>query len=321
MDEVLAILDIALLASTIRLVAPILLAGLGGLFAQRAGIFNIALEGLMLIGAFFAVAGLHWTGNPYIGVLLAVVASTLVALILGVVVIDLKGNAIVAGLAINIFALGATTFLMRLVFGVSGGSFYDPSLHGLPNIDIPVVGDLPVIGQLVSGYSILVYLAIAAVPLSWLLLFRHPLGLRIRAVGEDPVAAGSVGISVRRTQYLTMLLSGALCGLAGAQLSISLVTQFVEGMTAGRGFIALVAVMFGRAHPIGVLLASLLFGFAYALTLRLQGIGVPPQFVAMLPYVATIVALIAVQERQNRRRARVPDAIREVDDAVAEPAT
>jgi ABC-type uncharacterized transport system permease subunit len=226
----------------------------------------------------------------------------------------------VAGLAINIFALGVTTFLMQLVFGVSGGSFYDASLQGLPNIDIPVIKDLPVIGQLVSGYSILVYLAIAAVPLSWLLLFRHPLGLRIRAVGEDPVAAGSVGISVRRTQYLTVLISGALCGFAGAQLSISLVTQFVQGMTAGRGFIALVAVMFGRAHPVGVLLASLLFGFAYALTLRLQGIGVPPQFVAMLPYVATIVALILVQERENRRRARVPEAIREVDDAVAEPA-
>jgi simple sugar transport system permease protein len=203
------------------------------------------------------------------------------------------------------------------VFDVAGGSFYDPSLKGLPNIDLPVIGDIPVIGQVVSGYSILVYFAVLAVPLAYVLLFHHPQGLRIRADGEDPVAAGSVGIGVRRTRYLTVLLSGALCGLAGAQLSISLVTQFVQGMTAGRGFIALVAVMFGRAHPLGVLLGSLLFGFAYALTLRLQGIGIPPQFVAMLPYVATIAVLILAQQRASRRRRTAdPDPIAEVDQPI-----
>jgi simple sugar transport system permease protein len=315
MEEILAIFDVALLISTVRLVSPILLAALGGMFTERAGIFNIALEGLMLIGSFFAIAGVVWTGNPYLGVLTAVAAAMLISFFLGVVVIDLKGNAIVAGLAVNIFALGFTTYLMRPVFGVSGGSFYDPNLKGLPNIDIPFVADLPVIGPLVSGYSILVYVAVLLVPLSYVLLFHHPLGLRMRAVGEDPVAAGSIGINVRRTKYLAVLLSGALCGLAGAQLSISLVTQFVQGMTAGRGFIALVAVMFGRAHPVGVLLGSLLFGFAYALTLRLQGIGIPPQFVAMLPYVATIAVLILAQQRVNRRqRTAEPDAIREIDE-------
>ncbi len=251
MEDILAIFDVALLISTVRLVSPILLAALGGMFTERAGIFNIALEGLMLIGSFFAIAGVVWTGNPYLGVLTAVAAAMVISFFLGVVVIDLKGNAIVAGLAVNIFALGFTTYLMRPVFGVSGGSFYDPNLKGLPNIDIPFVADLPVIGPLVSGYSILVYVAVLLVPLSYVLLFHHPLGLRMRAVGEDPVAAGSIGINVRRTKYLAVLLSGALCGLAGAQLSISLVTQFVQGMTAGRGFIALVAVMFGRAHPVG----------------------------------------------------------------------
>jgi simple sugar transport system permease protein len=317
MDELLAIFDVALLISTVRLVSPILLAALGGMFTERAGIFNIALEGLMLIGAFFAIAGVVWTGNPYLAVLIAVAAASLIAFFLGVVVIDLRGNAIVAGLAVNIFALGFTTYLMRPVFDVAGGSFYDPSLKGLPNIDLPVIGDIPVIGQVVSGYSILVYFAVLAVPLAYVLLFHHPLGLRIRAVGEDPVAAGSVGIGVRRTRYLTVLLSGALCGLAGAQLSISLVTQFVQGMTAGRGFIALVAVMFGRAHPLGVLLGSLLFGFAYALTLRLQGIGIPPQFVAMLPYVATIAVLILAQQRASRRRRTAePDPIAEVDQPI-----
>jgi ABC-type uncharacterized transport system permease subunit len=320
MDELLAIFDVALLISTVRLVSPILLAALGGMFTQRAGIFNIALEGLMLIGAFFAIAGVVWTGNPYLATLIAVGAAMLIAFFLGVVVIDLRGNAIVAGLAVNIFALGFTTYLMRPVFGVAGGSFYDPNLKGLPSINLPLIGDLPVIGPLLSGYSILVYFAVLAVPLAYVLLFHHPVGLRIRAVGEDPVAAGSIGLNVRRTRYLTVLLSGAFCGLAGAQLSIYLVTQFVQGMTAGRGFIALVAVMFGRAHPFGVLLGSLLFGLAYALTLRLQGIGIPPQFVAMLPYVATIVVLILVQQRASHRRQARPDAIREVDEPLEQPA-
>jgi ABC-type uncharacterized transport system permease subunit len=314
MDDLLAIFDASLLISTIRLVSPILLAALGGMFTQRAGIFNIALEGLMLIGSCFAIAGVYWTGNAYAGVIFAVVAASAVALVLGFVVIDLRGNAIVAGLALNIFALGFTTYLMRPVFGVSGGSYYDPRIHGLPNVDLPILADIPFIGPVISGYSILVYLAVLAVPLSYVLLFKHPLGLHIRAVGEDPIAAGSVGVNVRRIRYLTVLLSGALCGLAGAQLSISLVTQFVQGMTAGRGFIALVAVMFGRAHPIGVLLGSLLVGFAYALPLRLQGVGVPPQFVAMLPYVATIVVLILVQRRAARRSASAPEAIREIDE-------
>jgi simple sugar transport system permease protein len=314
MDQIVAIFDVALLISTVRFVSPILLAALGGMFTERAGIFNIALEGLMLIGAFFAIAGVYWTGNPYLGVLFAILAATAIALVLGFVVIDLKGNAIVAGLAINIFALGFTTYLMKPVFGVAGGSFYNPNITGLPDITIPVLSSIPIIGDVISGYSILVYLAVLFVPASYVLLFKHPIGLRIRAVGEDPIAAGSIGISVRWTRYLTIVLSGALCGLAGAQLSISLVTQFVQGMTAGRGFIALVAVMFGRAHPVGVLLGSLLFGFAYALVVRLQGIGVPTQFVQMLPYVATIVVLIIVQQRVTRRRAVAePDAIAEID--------
>jgi ABC-type uncharacterized transport system permease subunit len=303
MDGLISVLDVALLASTVRLVAPILLAALGGLISERAGTFNVALEGLMLFGAFFAVAGSYWTGNPWIGVGLAVMAALLVSLVFAFVVVDLGGDAIVAGLAINILALGLTTYLVKPVFGVTG-SFYDPQLQGLPDIDLPVIADVPLLGTLVSGYSPLVYLAFALALVGHVLLYRHPWGIRLRAVGESPAAAGSVGIPVRRTRYLALALAGVLCGLAGAQLSISLVTQFVQGMTAGRGFIALVAVMFGRARPIPTLAASILFGFAYALVLRLQGTGVPPQFVAMLPYVLTVVVLVAVALR-GRRRARL----------------
>jgi simple sugar transport system permease protein len=311
MDALVGVLDLALLASTIRLVAPILLAAFGGLLSERVGIFNVGLEGLMLVGAFFAVAGAHWTGNPFLGLALAVLASTLLALVFAVVVVDLEGDAIVAGLALNILALGLTTYLIRPVFGVQG-SFYDPDLKGLPDIHIALVENVPVLGTLVSGYSPLVYLAVALAIAGQVWLFRHPWGIRLRAVGEAPAAAASVGIPVRGVRYGALLAAGVLCGLAGAQLSISLVTQFVLGMTAGRGFIALVAVMFGRAHPLGVLGASLLFGFMYALTLRLQGSTVPPQLVAMLPYVATVLVLVAVAVRQQRRARRARTAAEEV---------
>jgi simple sugar transport system permease protein len=290
------IFDIALFASTIRLFTPILLAALGGMFTSRVGIFNVALEGLMLIGSFFALAGLYWTGSAYIGLLLAVMSTVVVALIFGFFVIQVKGDAVIIGLAVNIFALAFTTYLMRIIFGVTGG-YYDPNLQGLPNLNVPLISSLPIIGPIFSGQSIIVYLGFIIVPLASIFLFRHPTGLHIRAVGENPQAAASLGIHVQRVQYMSMILCGALCGLGGAQLSISLVTQFVEGMTAGRGFIALVAVMFGQEHPIKILGASLLFGIAYAASLRLQGIGVPTQFVAMLPYVATLVVLFAARFR------------------------
>lgn len=314
METLLAVLDLALLASTIRLVSPILLAALGSILSDRVGIFNVALEGLMLGGAFFAVAGTYWTGNPFVGLALAVAAAVVLSLVYAVVVVDLGGDAIVAGLALNLLALGLTTYLIRPVFGVQG-SFYDPSMQGLPDIHIAFVEDVPVLGSLVSGYSPLVYLAVALAFAFQVWLFRHPWGIRVRAVGEAPAAAASVGIPVRATRYAALVGTGVLCGLAGAQLSISLVTQFVLGMTAGRGFIALVAVMFGRAHPLGVLGASLLFGFMYALTLRLHGSGVPPQFVAMLPYVVTIVVLVAFAVRQRRRASAARTAVEEAAEA------
>lgn len=314
MELLLGLFDLALLASTIRLVAPILLAALGGLFTQRVGIFNVALEGLMLIGAFFAVAGTFWTGEPLAGLALAVVAALLVALVFGLVVVDLGGDAIVAGLAVNLLALGLTTYLVKPVFGVQG-SYYDPSLRGLSTIDVPIVDTVPVLGTVLSGHSPLVYAAFGLALATHVFLFRHPYGVRVRAIGENPVAAAAVGIDVRRTQYLMVALSGILCGLAGAQLSISLVHQFVQGMTAGRGFIALVAVIFGRANPLGVLAASLLFGFAYALTLRLQGAGIPPQFVAMLPYLATIGVLVVLAVRTGATRRRALRPIEEADAA------
>ena len=261
------VFDIGLVGSAIRLTSPILLAALGGLFTDRGGMFNISLEGQMLVGAFFGVAGLYWTQSAWAGLALGVAAATALSLLFGLWVVRLDGDAIIVGLAINLLAVGLTAYLTLPVFGVQG-SFDDPALEGLPQL---------------WGFSPLVYLAALLVPATWWLLFHHPFGVRLRAVGEDPEAAEGAGIDPVRMKFAACTLCGVLCGLAGAQLALSLVTQWVQGMTAGRGFIALVAIMLARSNPIGVALTSLLFGFAYALAVRLQGVGIPPQFVSMLP--------------------------------------
>ncbi len=303
MSEVLGIFDIALVVSAIRLASPILLAALGGMFCDRAGIFNIGLEGQMLVAAFAGVAALRWTGSWVAGVAFAVAAATALGLLFGLWVVDLRANPIVAGLGVNLLGLGLTAYLTLPVFGVQG-AFYDLQLAGLPDVPVPLVGDTPVLGELLSGHSPLVPLAVLLVGASWWTLFRQPFGIRLRAVGEDPEAARAVGVSARRLQYAACGLCGVLCGLAGAQLSLGLVTQWVQGMTAGRGIIALVAVMLARSHPVAIAGASLLFGLSYAMAVRLQGIGVAPQVVSALPYVITIAALLGLA-RSTRVRARL----------------
>lgn len=303
MSDFLGIFDIGLVVSTIRLTSPILLSALGGMFNERAGIFNIGLEGQMLVGAFLGVAGANWAGSWVAGVALAVAGTAAMSLAFGLWVIELGANDIVVGLAINLLAAGLTAYLSPVIFGVQG-SFDPPGLSGLPVLHIPLVDGIPVLGDAVSGYSPLVYLCVLLVPGAYWLLFRHPVGVRLRAVGEDREAAGSVGIGARRMQYLSCLLCGVLCGLAGAQLSLGLVTQWVDGMTAGRGYIALVAIMLARAHPLAVGASSLLFGLSYALAVRLQGIGIAPQFVSMLPYALTIGALVVMHRRGALWRTR-----------------
>ena len=284
-NEFLGIFDGALILSAIRLASPILLAALGGVFTDRAGIFNIALEGQMLVGAFLGFAGLYWTGSAWAGLLIGVAGATALALIFGLWVIVLEADAIIVGLAVNLFAVGLTAFLTLPVFGVQG-SFDDPSLEGLPKL---------------LGFSPLVYLAALLVPATWWLLFKHPFGVRLRAVGEDAEAASEAAVDPRRIKFAACALCGVLCGLAGAQLALSLVTQWVENMTAGRGFVALVAIMLARSHPIYVAGAALLFGLGYAMTVRLQGIGIPPQFVSMIPYVLTIAVLVLLARRLRSR--------------------
>jgi len=298
-EGLLSLFDAALLNSIPRFVAPILLAALGGALCQRVGVFNIALEGLMLTGAFAAVAGSFFTGSAGLGVLIAVLAGVLVASVLALFVLGFRGDEIVVGIAINLLAAGLTVFLLRALLGVKG-AFQDPALQGLSRMNLPVVEGLPVVGALLSGHSWIVYLAIVLTVAIHLFLSRHRVGLHIRGVGENPEAALTLGVPVMKVKTGVILVSGALCGLAGAQLSLGSVTLFVENMSAGRGWMAVVAVMLGQGHPLGVLAASVLFGFTDSLGFRLQGLRLPSQLTDAMPYLVTLLALFLIGMRRRR---------------------
>jgi general nucleoside transport system permease protein len=297
-SEMLDLFDAPLLHSTIRSVTPILLAALGGLICERAGVFNIGLEGLLLTGAFASVAGSFYAGSALGGVMVAVLAGMVLAGLFAVLAVSLRGNVIVIGIAINLLAAGGTVYLLRELFDVRG-VFQDPQLQGLADIDLPLLGDIPVVSEALSGHSALVYLSWLLVAAAQVFLFRSALGLRLRGVGERPEAAETLGVRVAPVRYGALLAAGALCGLAGAQLALGNVTLFAENMSAGRGWIAVVAVMLGQAHPLGVLGASLLFGFADTLGFRLQGLGLPQQATGAIPYLLTLLALFLAQARRR----------------------
>jgi len=279
----------ALLASTIRNATPLGFAALGGLFSERSGVINIGLEGMMLISAFAGVAGANATGSTVLGLLVAMAVGLLFGLIHAVASVTFEADQIISGIAINLLALGGTGLLMVLFFGSGGTS---PRIDPFSSIEIPLLSDIPVIGA-AFNQSILVYLLYALVPLSWWVLYRSRFGLRLRAVGEVPEAVDTAGVSVFRLRYIGVSLSGVLAGLGGAFLSMSLLSAFTEGMTNGRGFIALAALIFGRWNPIGAFGAALLFGFAQAVVFR-GGIGVTidREFIEMFPYLLVIVALV-----------------------------
>lgn len=289
--------DLSLLNSTIRMVTPILLAALGGSLCARAGLFNVGLEGQILVGAFSAVLGNHLTGSVLSGVLFAIVCVLLFSLLFAYLTIDLKVNEIVVGIASNFLATGLTTYLLRVIFDVKG-AFYDKDMQGLPQWNIPGLTDIPVIGTILSGHSPLVFLAFVLVAVLQFFYFRTVTGFRLLATGENPVAAQSMGIKTRRMQYGAILMCGVFCGLAGAQLSLGQVTMFSEGMTAGRGFIALVAMMLGQSNPLGIMGASLLFGFMDTFSIRLQGLSMPTHFTLMMPYVMTVIAMFFFKDKK-----------------------
>ncbi len=278
------------LAAAIRLAVPIALASIGGTFSERSGIINIGLEGMILSGAFAGVVGSFYTGNPWIGLLFAMLAGGGLAAIFAVFAIDLKANHVVAGVGVNILAAGATTWLMQVIWGEKGSS---PGVTGLPEWSIPVIKDIPVIGTLLGKQSPLVYIMFVLVILSWLLLFKTSLGLRIRMTGEHPEAADTLGINIRKIKYFSVILSGVFSGLGGAYLSLGQLNWFSSNMSAGRGYMALAANIFGQWNPLGGLGASFLFSFTDSLQMRLQSmnLGIANEIIQMFPYIITVVVI------------------------------
>ncbi|HBG97535.1 MAG: ABC transporter permease [Rhodobacteraceae bacterium] len=294
---------IAILDSTLRLATPLLLACLAGLYSEKSGVFDIGLEGKMLMAAFASAAFAFVSGSVWIGLLAGIAASLLMAGLHGLASITFRGNQLISGVAINFLAAGLTVVIAQSWFQQGGRT---PSLLGgarfapieLPLAEtlapVPILG--PIYAELLSGHSILVYVALLAVPLTWWVLNRTRFGLRLRAVGENPEAVDTAGISVIRLRYTAVLICGLLCGIAGAYLATGLQAGFVKDMTAGRGFIALAALIFAKWRPWHALGACLLFGFLQAIALRYQnlefwGIVIPGQFTDALPYILTVVIL------------------------------
>lgn len=272
------IFTIALIWSTIRLSTPLILAALGGLFSERSGVINIALEGMMLAGAFTAAAVTYAAGNPFVGLVAGMGAGLLIGAIHAVACIRFRADQVVTGTAINILMIGLPPFLSGAFFLSSGSTPQIPKDHLIPTIPIVI--------------------AFVLVPLTWYVLYKTPFGLRLRSVGENPEAADAAGVRVARMRYSGVLLSGILAGIGGAYLSIGQSSLFTRNMTSGRGFIALAALIFGKWRPVQTMLACLLFGFTEAVTIQMQGVvklpsgeDIPIQFIQMVPYVLTIIVL------------------------------
>jgi general nucleoside transport system permease protein len=275
------IFTIALIWSTVRLSTPLILAALGGMFSERSGVINIALEGMMLAGAFAAAAVTHAAGNPWIGVLAGLAAGLLIALVHAVACIRYQADQVVTGTAINILMIGMPAFLSGAFFLSSG------STPQIPKENLIALGP--------KSIAFLLLLITAA---TWYILYKTPFGLRLRSVGENPEAADAAGVRVARMRYAGVLLSGVLAGVAGAYISIGQSSLFTRNMTSGRGFIALAALIFGKWRPVQTMLACLLFGFTEAVTIQMQGVvklpsgdDIPVQFIHMVPYVLTMVVL------------------------------
>ncbi|MET3290298.1 UNVERIFIED_CONTAM: ABC-type uncharacterized transport system permease subunit [Brevibacillus sp. OAP136] len=298
------VINLSLFAVLLRVTVPILLSALGGLISDLAGVINIGLEGLMLISAFASIAVGSLTGSWVLGVVAGIAASVLISLAMGFFTLRLKVNIIIAGFAVNIFGSGVTVFLLNVLFGATGN--YNPSdLDKIPTVIIPGIEAIPVVGKLLSGHNLMVWVALLAVLFCYYMLYRTPYGGHLRSIGEAPDAARSLGIPVERVQYSALMWSGVFTGLAGSYLSMGMTSMFVKDMTAGTGFLALAVVVFGNRNPLGVFFGALIFGLATAVTTMIEttaGSGVPSQFVKMIPYIVTIVALVILALRKHRKQ-------------------
>lgn len=274
----------------IRVATPIIFSSLGGVICSRAGVINLGLEGIMLISALAGVLGSAFGGSLLWGVVAGLAAALAVSALFAYFHLVLKANNVLCGTAVNTMASGLTVFVLQLATGEKGNSSSLKSF-AFPQVNIPVIKDIPVLGSIISGHNALTYFALLMVFVIWFFLYKTPMGLRMRAVGENPDAASSVGQNVTGIRFLAILLCGVLTGLGGMYLSMGYLTMFVRDMTAGRGFIALAACSMGQATPVGALLSSMIFAFFDGLSNILQVLKIPSEFIQMLPYLATIAGL------------------------------
>lgn len=287
---------IGVLAAAVRIATPLLLAALGEIFTERAGILNLGLEGIMIMGALSGFLAAFGTSNLWVGVAASILTGMLFGLLMGFVSITARANQVVAGLGITILGIGLSTLLFRLTFGLRS---QPPSLEIFPVIPIPFLSEIPGVGSILFEHNILVYLALVLVPILAVVLYQTRFGLAVRAVGENPDAADTRGLNVAWIRYASVIGGGGLAGLAGGYLVLGSLGLFWTQMTAGRGFIAIAVVVFSKWDPAKALLGALVFGLASSLQISLQTLGVPiaPELLLMVPYIVTILVLVSVSRR------------------------
>ena len=294
----------------LRITAPILFATLGAVVGEKAGVSNIGLDGIMMISALFGSLTTYWSGSWLVGLTVAVLIGIVVALLMGFFAFNLKTDIILGGIAINMIGSGGTLFLVKVITDLTEGkamasttSLITRNLQ-IPSVQIPLLKDIPILGDILSGHCLLTYLAFLLVFLVWVLLYRTPLGLNIRSVGENPNAASSVGVSVMKIRYIAIAFGGAMAGFGGAFMSMYYAMGWSQDMVAGRGFIALAAQAMGGGEPFGSMLAALVFGFAQALGIKVSSKGIDSNLVSPIPYLVTILGLVvfAVVARQRVKR-------------------
>ena len=305
--------------SIFRIATPILLATLAAVIGEKGGVSNIGLEGIMMMSALFGSLVAYWTKSWFAGVLVAMLFGLGESLLMGVFAFRLKTNIILTGTAINMIGSGGTLFLVKVITNATEGSALS-STTGLivksmqiPTWNIPLIQSIPVIGNIISGHCILTYIAFLLVFLTWVLLYRTPLGMNIRSVGENPDAASSVGVSAQKIRFITIGIGGILAGLAGAYMSMYYAMGWSQDMVSGRGFIALAAQAMGGGEPLGSMFAALIFGFAQAFGIKVSAMGVDSNLVAPIPYIVTILSLVvfAIMQRRNEKKRHSAEALKE----------
>ena len=285
----------SLIAAGLRATTPIALAAIGITLSEAAGIIHLSAEGVMLSSALTAVVATHYTGSPWLGLLTAILTGLLFGALMGVTAINLRANQIIVGFGVNFIGTGITPVLLERVWGSRGRS---GAVAGLPHLEWEWLTKVPVVGPILDGQSVLFFAMLALLAVTWVVFHRTSYGLRLRMVGEHPGAAATAGIRVNRVRYVAVLVGCALCAIAGAELSLGQILLFGRNMTAGRGFVAVAANVVGGWRPMGSFLASLLFGLADALQLRLQGGIIPNHFIQMIPYLLTVLVVSGIGGRR-----------------------